>query len=187
MRKLLLILNPMAGTRQWRRFLPELMTIISEADVLPTVYLTRARGDGAACAARWAGDYDLIGVCGGDGTLNEVLSGLMAGGHRTPVGYLPAGSTNDFATGLGISTNLPEACRVLLTGKPRALDIGRFGNDRYFSYTASFGLFTAVSIPPPGREEPAGARRLHPGGHPLPGGCPSGSSENPGGRAGDRA
>jgi YegS/Rv2252/BmrU family lipid kinase len=145
MKKVLLIINPMAGTRQWRRTIPEILSILNKADYLPTVYLTRERGDGAAVSEKSAGDYDLVAVCGGDGTLNEVISGLLRGGHRTPVGYLPAGSTNDFASGIGISANLTEACQLLVREAPRELDIGRFGSDRYFSYTASFGLFTAVS------------------------------------------
>ncbi|MBO7662268.1 MAG: YegS/Rv2252/BmrU family lipid kinase [Clostridia bacterium] len=144
MKKVLLIINPMAGTRQWRRTIPEILTILNQADYLPTVYLTRARGDGAAYTEKAAGEYDLVAVCGGDGTLNEVISGLIRGGHHTTVGYLPAGSTNDFASGIGISSSMTEACQQLVREKPRELDVGRFGQDGFFSYTASFGLFTAV-------------------------------------------
>lgn len=149
MKKVLLIINPASGTRQWRRFLPDWLALLGEADFLPAVMLTRARGDACEWARKWASDYDLLIVCGGDGTLNEAVTGLLAGDHRTPVGYLPAGSTNDFAAGLGLSTNLMQACRDLLRGVPRVLDVGRFGPNRYFTYTASFGLFSSVSYSTP--------------------------------------
>lgn len=84
-------------------------------------------------------------VCaGGDGTFNEVVSGVYAAGSDTPIGYIPAGSTNDFASSMHLSRNLLQAARDIVEGEPRTLDLGSF-NGRCFSYVASFGAFTRAS------------------------------------------
>ena len=145
MKNLHLIVNPSAGTKQGRRFLPDMVSVFNRAGYLCTVYVTEKRGDAMDYTREQAGNADLVVACGGDGTLNEVISGLQAGGHGAPVGYIPCGSTNDFASGLGLPTQPLKAARSIVSGSPHALDIGRFGNDRYFCYTASFGAFTSVS------------------------------------------
>ena len=145
LKKLLLIVNPNAGTRQAHRLLPEMISALTAGGYLVTVCVTDKRGDAAVFARSHAGNADLVVACGGDGTLNEVVSGLLAGGHTTPVGYIPAGSTNDFAATLGLSPDLLTACSTVCSGTPRMLDMGRFGTHRYFCYTASFGAFTSVS------------------------------------------
>ena len=145
MKSLHLIVNPNAGTRQARRFLPEIISAFNRADYFCSVYVTEKRGDAAEFARAHAGGADLVVACGGDGTLNEVISGLQLGGHHPLLGYIPCGSTNDFASSLGLSTAPLVACNAIVSGKPRMLDAGLFGRDRYFSYTASFGAFTSVS------------------------------------------
>ena len=90
------------------------------------------------------GQYDLVVCVGGDGTLNHVVDGLMKWGKRPVLGYIPAGSTNDFAKGLGIVGTPHQLCDNLVTGHPVAYDIGAF-NDRHFSYVAAFGAFVAIS------------------------------------------
>ena len=145
MKKLQLIINPNAGTRQGRRFLPDMISEFNRAGWLCTVFVTEKRGDAVDYTRAQAGDADLIVACGGDGTLNEVISGLQLGGHATPVGYIPCGSTNDFASGLGLPTQPLKAARAIISGNPHTLDVGLFGEDRYFSYTASFGAFTGVA------------------------------------------
>lgn len=145
MKTLHLIINPNAGTRQGRRFLPEMISAFNRADYLCSVYITEKRGDAADFARAHAGEADLVVACGGDGTLNEVISGLLTGGHQTPLGYVPCGSTNDFANGIGIPADPLTACEAVISGREQSLDVGRFGDDRYFSYTASFGAFTSVS------------------------------------------
>ena len=145
MRSLHLIINPNAGTRQARRFLPEIISVFNRAGYLCSVYVTEKRGDAADFARDQAGEADLVVACGGDGTLNEVITGLQLGGHDTPVGYIPCGSTNDFASGLGLPAGPLKAAEIIVSGQPRALDVGLFAPDRYFSYTASFGAFTSVS------------------------------------------
>ena len=145
LKSLFLIINPNAGTRQARRFLPEIISAFNRAGWLCSVYVTEKRGNAADFARTHAGGADLVVACGGDGTLNEVITGLQLGGHRTPLGYIPCGSTNDFASGLGLPTAPLLACNAIISGHPRALDVGFFSPDRYFSYTASFGAFTSVS------------------------------------------
>ena len=145
LKKVFVIINPNAGTRQARRFLPEIISVFNRAGYLCSVFVTEKRGDAVDFARAHAGRADLVVACGGDGTLNEVITGLQLGGHKTPLGYIPCGSTNDFASGLGISTAPLMACDAIVSGQPRSLDVGLFTPDRYFSYTASFGAFTSVS------------------------------------------
>ena len=145
LKSLHLIINPNAGTRQGRRFLPEMISIFNRAGYLCSVYVTEKRGDAVDFARAHAGEADLVVACGGDGTLNEVITGLQLGGHKPSLGYIPGGSTNDFASGLELPLAPLLACDSIVLGNPRPLDVGLFGSDRYFSYTASFGAFTSVS------------------------------------------
>ncbi len=141
-----LIINPNAGTRQARRFLPEMISVFNRSGYLCSVYITAQRGDAVSFARDHAGETDLVVACGGDGTLNEVITGLQLGGHDTPLGYIPCGSTNDFAAGLGLPTDPVAACESVVSGTAQMLDVGLFSPDRYFSYTASFGAFTLSLI-----------------------------------------
>lgn len=145
MKTLHLIVNPTAGTRQGRRFLPDIVSVFNRAGFLCAVYMTEKHGDAIDYTRNEAGNADLIVACGGDGTLNEVITGLRQGGHTTPIGYIPCGSTNDFASGLGLSTQPLKAAEAIVSGTPHTLDIGLFTPGRYFCYTASFGAFTSVS------------------------------------------
>ena len=145
LKRLLLVLNPNAGTRQARRFLPEMISLFNRAGWLCSVCVTEKRGDAVDFVRCCGGETDLVVACGGDGTLNEVITGLRLGGHAAPLGYIPCGSTNDFANGLGLPTVPLVACGEIVSGTPHTLDVGCFGDGRYFSYTASFGAFTSVS------------------------------------------
>ena len=93
-------------------------------------------------------DMDLVVCCGGDGTFNETITGLLENNITVPVGYIPAGSTNDFAASLRLSSNPLKAAQDILEGQPVAYDVGKFGR-RYFSYVASFGAFTQTSYTTP--------------------------------------
>ena len=148
MKKLLLILNPCSGKKKASHALADVVNVFNRGGYDVTVYITAARGDATKVVAQRAPEFDLVVCAGGDGTFNETISGLLAGGHDTPIGYLPAGSTNDFASSLHLSKNLVEAARDIVEGTPRRLDVGRF-NDRYFSYVASFGAFTDSSYATP--------------------------------------
>ena len=140
-----LIVNPNAGIKRARRVLPEMISAFNRAGYLCSVYITEKRGDAVDFARQYAGGADLVVACGGDGTLNEVITGLQLGSHDTPLGYIPCGSTNDFAAGLGLPVEPLEACDSIISGSPQMLDVGLFAQNRYFSYTASFGAFTGVS------------------------------------------
>ena len=141
---LLFIVNPRAGKTKSSAPLFDAVATFGRAGYLVRVMLTQAAGDAARFAAQWGGDYDLVVCAGGDGTLNETLSGLMQLENRPPVGYLPNGSTNDFAASLHLHTTVATAARAVAGGIPYSLDIGRH-NDRYFAYVASFGAFTRSS------------------------------------------
>ena len=98
LKSLLLIINPNAGTRQGRRFLPEIISVFDRAGYLCAVHVTEKRGDAVRFVQKNADGADLVVACGGDGTLNEVITGLQLGGHTVPLGYIPCGSTNDLPT-----------------------------------------------------------------------------------------
>ena len=145
MKHLQLIVNPNAGTKQGRRFLPDIVSLFNRAGFHCTVYMTEKRGDAMDYSREETGSADLVVACGGDGTINEVVTGLRQGAFDTPVGYIPCGSTNDFAAGLGLPVQPLKAAASIVSGTPHPIDIGFFTPDRYFCYTASFGAFTSVS------------------------------------------
>lgn len=148
MKKMLFIMNPFAGQRKANRYLSDILTIFNRADYDVTVYMTAGPGDGAKMVEQKAAEMDVVVCCGGDGTFNETITGLLRSGVDLPVGYIPAGSTNDFASGLRLPTNILKAARAIVEGTPRRYDLGRFG-DRYFAYVASFGAFTRTSYSTP--------------------------------------
>ena len=144
MKKLLLIMNPCAGMKRANPLLPEIISVFGRGDYETTVFMTEKRGDGTTLAERYAPDMDVIACIGGDGTFNEVISGVCRSGCQTPIGYIPAGSTNDFAASLKLSKNIVQAAQDIVWGHPKSFDVGKF-QDRYFTYVASFGAFTKVS------------------------------------------
>ena len=148
MKKMLFIMNPFAGMRKANRFLSDIISIFNRADYEVITYMTAAPGDCITAVARRAADVDLVVCAGGDGTFNETVSGILRSGVDVPVGYIPAGSTNDFATSLKLPTNILDAARLIVEGKPVSYDVGRF-HDRYFTYVASFGAFTKASYATP--------------------------------------
>lgn len=144
MKKLLFIMNPFSGQKRANRFLPEILQMFNQAGYETVVHITSGQGDAALAVERQGMDKDLIVCCGGDGTLNETITGLLHSGADIPIGYIPAGTTNDFASSLKLSHNILQATQDILLGEPVAYDVGRFG-ERYFSYVASFGAFTKSS------------------------------------------
>ena len=148
MKKLLFVINPCAGMRKASKVLPEILAEFNRAEFDVRVYVTADQGDAIGAVEKLSEGMDLVVCCGGDGTFNETITGLMNAGRQIPVGYIPAGSTNDFATSLGLSADCVEAARQFVEGTPNLYDAGRFG-DRYFSYVASFGAFTKASYSTP--------------------------------------
>ncbi len=149
-KKVLLIVNPVAGTRGGKTALFDMLAPFCKKGWEVTVQLTQRKGHARKLAASaGARGYELVCCAGGDGTLNEVLSGIAESGSRIPLGYIPCGTTNDFADTLGIPSEIYRAAGRIALCRPRALDLGKFGEDRYFSYIASFGAFTSASYDTP--------------------------------------
>ena len=148
MKKMLFIMNPFAGQKRANRQLSDLLLMFTKAGYDVTTHMTTGPGSAAQTVERLAGDMDLVGCCGGDGTFNETVSGLLNTGTQVNLGYIPAGSTNDFAASLKLSTNILQAAQDILEGQPTPYDVGKFGT-RYFSYVASFGAFTRASYATP--------------------------------------
>ncbi len=144
MKKLLFIMNPFSGQKRANRYLPEILQMFNQAGYEVVVHITSGRGDATLAVERQGADKNLIVCCGGDGTLNETVTGLLRSGLDVPIGYIPSGTTNDFASSLKLSHNILQAAQDILWGEPVSFDVGRFG-ERYFSYVASFGAFTKSS------------------------------------------
>ena len=148
MKKLLFVMNPYAGIKRANRVLPEIISIFNRAGYDVMIYMTAAPGDCITAVEQKAAGMDLVVCVGGDGTFNETVTGLQHAGLDIPLGYIPAGSTNDFAASLKLPSNVLDAAELIAEGQPVAYDIGRFG-DRYFTYVASFGAFTRTSYSTP--------------------------------------
>lgn len=148
MKKLLFIINPKAGQKKNKHFIDDALKVFEDAGYELDIQYTRKRADGTRLARKYGKDVDLVVCMGGDGTLNEVMQGMIEGGAKTPLGYIPAGSTNDFATSLGLKSNPKEQAEFIISHDTRPLDLGLF-NGRYFVYTASAGIFTKTSYDTP--------------------------------------
>ena len=150
-KRLLFIINPSAGIRKKDVPFADMIMDFSDHGYETVVCFTRVKGDGTALVCEHAGDsIDMIVCMGGDGTLNEVVAGARKIGWDKAIGYIPAGSTNDFAASLGIPGDPSKAASQLIEAKERTLDIGLF-NKRSFIYTASCGIFASTSYVTPQR------------------------------------
>lgn len=151
LKKLLFIYNPHSGKALMNANLGNIVNIFSKAGYLTTVYPTSAKGDALRFISELEPDeYEHIVCSGGDGTLNEVVNGYMQLRQEQNIepairlGYIPTGSTNDFAASMGLPRNLGDAGKVAVGSESFCCDIGRF-NQEYFIYVAAFGMFTDVS------------------------------------------
>ncbi len=147
-RRLLLLLNPYAGQRRANRFLPEIVRLYNDRGYDCVVYVTAGPGDATEHLRARAGEFGRVVCIGGDGTLNEVIAGMVEGGASCPVGYIPAGTTNDYASSLGLSRDILTAAQDAVDGRLCLFDLGRF-DGRNFIYTASCGAFTRSSYATP--------------------------------------
>ncbi len=148
LKRVMLIYNPVSGRRLSQHYLSDIIKILSEKDHAVTVFPTGKQGDATEFARLYSREFDLVVCVGGDGTLNETITGLIKSGSGTPLGYVPSGSTNDFAACHGISSDPLTAALNIATGSPKSIDIGQFG-DKYFSYVAAFGAFSWLSYTTP--------------------------------------
>ena len=145
MKEMLFVFNPCSGREQIRGKLMGILDLFTRAGYDIHVHVTQRQGD----CREWVRDrgegMDLIVCSGGDGTLNEAISGMLCLGQAPVLGYIPSGSTNDFASSLGIPRDMIEAAGDIVGGIPFPVDVGAFCQDRYFAYIAGFGAFTEVS------------------------------------------
>ncbi len=126
------------------KYLLDIIDTFSQKGIFVDTYITQEKSDAYRVAKREAGNYQMIACSGGDGTLDEVMAGVLKSGHKPVVGYIPAGSTNDFARSLQLPSDMKEAAKIIVDGKTFSCDIGSF-NGLYFVYVAAFGVFTEVS------------------------------------------
>ncbi len=155
-KKLMLIVNPAAGRGSYKLNFGEALHVLDKGGFRTTLFFTSGREDATRFAREHAGEYDTVACVGGDGTLSEVISGLMQIKNPPPVGYFPMGTTNDVATTLGLPKNdTAGAARRIVYGSPHPFDIGGFGDSQYFAYIAAFGAFTEVSYATPQNQKKA--------------------------------
>lgn len=143
-KKLYFIYNPQAGKGTIRGKMYEIIQALTDADYEVTIYPTQGPKDATERVRQLPDSYDLVVCSGGDGTLDEVVTGMMQREHKLPVGYIPAGSCNDFARSLQIPNNMQQAAEIAVQGQNFAVDVGSL-NMRNFIYVAAFGIFTDVS------------------------------------------
>lgn len=148
MKKMLFFVNPAAGREEMHYQLMDVISQFTAAGYDIMCHPTQKPQDITEVIARCGQEYDMIVSCGGDGTLNETVSGMMQLEKRPVLGYIPAGTVNDFATSLHIPKTIPEAVTNIIEGVPFPVDMGGF-NEKYFTYVAAFGAFTKVSYATP--------------------------------------
>ena len=141
---MLFVFNPKAGKGKIKTHLLDIVDIFSSHDYEIIIRSTQAPRDAYEKAKEYANSVDMIVCSGGDGTLDEVVTGIMEAESNVPIGYIPAGSTNDFANSLFMPKNMTKVAEMIMEEELYHCDIGRF-NQKTFAYVAAFGLFTDVS------------------------------------------
>jgi len=155
-KKLMLIVNPAAGKGSYKVNFGEALNLLDNGGYRTTLYFTKAPGDASRYAADHGAKYDTVACIGGDGTLSEVMAGLMQLENPPPLGYIPMGTSNDVATTLNLPKNdTVGAARRILNGEEHPYDVGGFGADQYFAYIAAFGAFTEASYATPQSQKKA--------------------------------
>ena len=149
MSRLLFIVNPRSGKAQVKNRLLDILDIFSKEGWETMVHITQDPLAAKQKAAEAGGDVDMVVCSGGDGTLSETISGMMELENPPVLGYIPSGSTNDFASSLHIPSNMRAAAANVMEGTRYPIDIGRFCRERYFVYVAGFGALTEVSYQTP--------------------------------------
>lgn len=149
MGRMLFIVNPRAGKAQIKSNLLEVVDVFVKAGWQVEIHTTQAPLDALRTARERGSRMDMVVCSGGDGTLSETISGMMDLKEPPLLGYIPAGSTNDFASSLKIPSHMIKAAEYVVSGEPYAVDIGQFCQERHFVYVAAFGMFTEVSYMTP--------------------------------------
>jgi len=155
-RKTMLIVNPVSGKAKARLVLMKMVASLGKGGEPVTVFVTEKRGDATAFARQYGPSFDRLVCTGGDGTINEVISGLMElpFDERPALGYIPLGTTNDMASTFGIPAAPDQALAIAAESEPHTIDIGLLG-EHYFGYVAAFGAFSDISFKTPQEEKNA--------------------------------
>lgn len=148
MKKLLFVFNPHSGKGQIRQHLMQIVDIFTKGGYEVTIHPTQAKNDAYEKIMSRSDDFDVVVCSGGDGTLNETIKAVMSLDKRIPIGYIPSGTMNDFASSIGIPKDMVAAAQKIVDGNITTVDIGCFNQD-YFTYIAAFGMFTEVSYETP--------------------------------------
>lgn len=145
-KRIFFVFNMHAGKARIKTKLSDILNTFTEKGYEVTAYPTQYAGEAVLRIEALEDGYELVVCSGGDGTLDEVVTGMMRRPEekRIPIGYIPAGSTNDFAKSLGLPQKMEDAAARIMAGKRFPCDIGAFNQD-YFVYIAAFGIFTDVS------------------------------------------
>ena len=143
-KKLFFVFNPKAGKGKIKTALMDIVDVFNKGGYEVVIRATQYPKDAYEMTRKYADKVDLVVCSGGDGTLDEVVAGLVETGSKGPVGYIPAGSTNDFAGSLFIPKNMVAAAEMIMEENVYRCDIGKF-NKQTFTYIAAFGLFTDVA------------------------------------------
>jgi len=144
-KRVLLVINPKAGMIKSMTTLSDILDVFGENGYETMPFSTKGKNDATEIVKKNAKNHDIVVCCGGDGTLNEVIEGVMSLEAPLPIGYIPTGTSNDFATSLGLSTRAVQAARDIVGGKLLPHDVGSFNDNHYFSYVASFGTMSDIS------------------------------------------
>ncbi len=144
-KNLMLVINPNAGRGGYKNNLGEALKTLDNGGYRTTLFFTSGPGEATELVRHFAKGYDVVACVGGDGTLNEVVSGLVCLDNPPPLGYFPMGTTNDVARTLNlpVNDNVSAAMRIL-NGTAQEFDVGLFGENKYFAYIAAFGAFTDI-------------------------------------------
>ena len=151
-KNLMLIINPVAGKETAKKNLADIVEAFADSEYFVTVFVTKAKGDAIKYVSEYGYRFDLIVCCGGDGTMSELINGLIKADLDIPLGYIPAGSFNDFATYNNLSFDPAKAAKNIANGKCTAVDIIDF-NGNYFINASEFGAFTRVSYSTPQKQK----------------------------------
>jgi len=142
-RRIMLVANPVSGKKTVSTSLADVCRVLFEAGWIPSVFITGKRGDGTEFVKQYGSSFQRIAAMGGDGTMNEVVTGIIEAGLDIPFAFIPSGTTNDFASTHRIPSDPVEAAKLAAAGEVRRLDACRF-NDRYFMFHCACGFFANV-------------------------------------------
>lgn len=147
-KNMLFLYNPHSGKARLKNELSDVLDLFVSNGWDVNVHPTQYPGEAISLVETRAREFDLVVCSGGDGTIDEVVEGMTRSGRKVPIGYIPTGTVNDFASSLGLPKEIRSAASAILEAEPYACDIGKF-NQRHFNYVAAFGLFTEVSYKTP--------------------------------------